>query len=90
MKRSQRVLCVLLDKPFSDEIRMSSDDLQRVRELFLVGGYSFNATKYNELTKSYEESRRVEMRLEFLAIDEPRPQAGAAAGEDVEKCELDR
>ena len=46
-----------------------------MRSLFFVGGYSFNAAKDTD-----EESRRVEMRLEFLGIDETRPNPSDAAG----------
>jgi hypothetical protein len=44
-------------------------DVQKkeVRALFLVGGYSFNAAKNTD-----EESRRVEIRLEFRNYREPR------------------
>lgn len=68
LQRSQRVLCVLLAKPFDGERQMSSDELEQIRDLFLVGGYSFNAAK-----ASYEDSRRVELRLEFLGVGEHRP-----------------
>ncbi len=68
MQRSQRVLCVLLAPPLPDETPMSADELEQIRELFLVGGYSFNSAK-----ASFEESRRVELRLEFLSIGEERP-----------------
>jgi outer membrane protein OmpA-like peptidoglycan-associated protein len=68
LQRSERVLCVLLAKPFDDERQMSPDELEQVRDLFLVGGYSFNAAK-----ASYEDSRRVELRLEFLGVGEQRP-----------------
>lgn len=90
MLRSQRVLCVLLAKPDVGEPAMSKDELEQIRNLFLVGGYSFNATKYNETTKSFEESRRVELRLEFLGIGETRPPTNGGQGDDSEKCELDR
>jgi outer membrane protein OmpA-like peptidoglycan-associated protein len=72
LQRSQRVLCVLLARPFPDERAMSQDELGQIRDLFLVGGYSFNAAKYNAATASYDESRRVELRLEFLGIGESR------------------
>jgi len=66
LQRSQKVLCTL----FSTSGGSLLDDSQKeqVRELFFVGGYSFNATK-----RTPEESRRVEMHLEFLEYDEPRP-----------------
>ena len=68
LQRSQRVLCVLLASPFPDEKPMSQEQLEQIRELFLVGGYSFNSAK-----ASFEESRRIELRLEFLSIGEERP-----------------
>jgi outer membrane protein OmpA-like peptidoglycan-associated protein len=68
LERSQRVLCVLLAPPYPDEDEMSPEELEQIRELFLVGGYSFNSAK-----ASFEESRRIELRLEFLGIDELRP-----------------
>ena len=44
--------------------------------MFLVGGFAFNSSKDTD-----EESRRVEMRLEFLGIDEKRAEpSGASAG----------
>jgi len=39
-----------------------------LRDLFLVGGYSFNSAR-----ASLEESRRIELRMEFFQLDEPRP-----------------
>ncbi|GAB3369622.1 OmpA family protein [Lysobacter rhizosphaerae] len=72
LQRSQRVLCAMF-APSGDHLL---SDLQKteVRDLFLVGGYSFNASK-----KTPEESRRVEMRLEFLGLGEQR---GTAAEDD--------
>ena len=67
LQRSQRVLCVLLSPPPAQEHVLSPDELEQVRELFLVGGYSFNSAK-----ESLEESRRIELRLEFFGLDEVR------------------
>jgi outer membrane protein OmpA-like peptidoglycan-associated protein len=64
--RSERVLCALFAN--SGESLLSEGQKKDVRRLFFVGGYSFNAVK-----ESDEESRRVEMRLEFLALGERRP-----------------
>jgi len=58
LERSQRMLCVLLDASAADA--PSVDDRKMIRTLFLVGGSSFNSIKKNP-----EESRRVELRLEF-------------------------
>lgn len=67
LQRSQRVLCALLAQPFDDERRMTPDELEQIRELFLVGGYSFNSAK-----ASHTESRRIELRLEFYGVNESR------------------
>ena len=73
LQRSERVLCVLLSAPDSDERKMSPEELEQIRELFLVGGYSFNSQK-----ASLDESRRIELRLEFLSVGERR-----ASTEDI-------
>lgn len=66
MQRSQRVLCVLLAKPDLGEAELSSQQQEDIRQLFLVGGYSSNSQK-----DTLEESRRIELRLEFRGIKEP-------------------
>lgn len=73
LQRSQRVLCIMFDTTGAN--LLSDDQKEQVRSLFLVGGYSFNAAKDTD-----EESRRVEMRLEFLGIGEQRPTAPALPG----------
>lgn len=67
LQRSQRVLCAMFAT--SGQNLLSEEQKDQVRDLFLVGGYSFNAAKNSD-----EESRRVEMRIEFLGIGEKRPQ----------------
>lgn len=67
LQRSQRVLCVLLASVGEGENPLSETDKEKIRDLFLVGGYSFNSAK-----KSLEESRRIELRLEYYELDEPR------------------
>lgn len=69
LERSQRVLCVLLDNKAPDAL--SLEDRQAVRELFFVGGSSFNLAILNQP----EKSRRVELRLEFKEL-RPRCEAG--------------
>jgi outer membrane protein OmpA-like peptidoglycan-associated protein len=88
LQRSQRVLCVLLAQPYPDERALSQSELEQIRDLFLVGGYSFNAAKFNAITGSYDESRRVELRLEFLGIGESRPSTGAAPRGSFGQCAL--
>lgn len=63
--RSQRVLCTLLAAPTPGERPLTDEEKEKIRDLFLVGGYSFNSAK-----KTPEESRRIELRLEFVGIDD--------------------
>jgi outer membrane protein OmpA-like peptidoglycan-associated protein len=69
LERSQRVLCVLLDNKAPDAVNL--EDRQAIRELFFVGGSSFNSAILNQP----EKSRRVELRLEFKEL-RPRCEAG--------------
>ncbi|MBF0192556.1 MAG: OmpA family protein [Magnetococcales bacterium] len=80
LERSQRVLCVLLDSSASDA--PSKEDRKAIRTLFLVGGSSFNSVK-----KSPEESRRVELRLEFKELRKDCL-AGEPACEDAPQVDL--
>lgn len=68
LQRSQRVLCVLLSPAPSQQHTLNPEEREQVRDLFLVGGYSFNSAK-----ASLEESRRIELRMEFYQLDESRP-----------------
>lgn len=84
LRRSERVLCALLI-PASGPEALGEADRRMVRELFLVSGASFNALK-----SSPEESRRIELRLEFREPDEasvPRADTGVEADA---RCPLDR
>ena len=73
LQRSQRVLCTMFAT--TGPSLLSDDQKESVRGLFLVGGYSFNAAKRTD-----EESRRVEMRIEFLGVDEQRQPALSQIG----------
>lgn len=77
LQRSQRVLCALFKPGVPDAL--DDAQLRAVRDLFLVGGFAFNAGR-----DTPEESRRVEMRIEFLGLDEAlggaQWTAGAAGG----------
>ena len=66
-QRSERVLCVLLEQGIRGEPVLTPEERKQVRDLFLVGGYSYNSSK-----DSLEKSRRVELRLEFWQLDENR------------------
>lgn len=83
LQRSERVLCVLLASPKSVPDALTDADRILVRDLFLVGGSSFNALK-----KSDEESRRIELRLEFMEIGEKRHTSRFAPLDDA-TCPLD-
>jgi flagellar motor protein MotB len=80
LQRSQRVLCAMFATSGSQVL--SGIQKEQVRRLFLVGGYSFNAAKETD-----EESRRVEMRMEFLGIGEERPEV-PSANENFGECAL--
>ncbi|WP_353239303.1 flagellar motor protein MotB [Limnohabitans sp.] len=71
LARSQRVLCVLLDDASAKAPRQS--DRQAVRDMFFVGGSSFNSAILNQP----EKSRRVELRLEFKELDPSCSSSGA-------------
>lgn len=61
LRRSQSVLCALFD----EDTALTLAQKEAIRSLFLVGGYSFNSAKATP-----EESRRIELRLEFYGLDE--------------------
>lgn len=68
LQRSQRVLCALLSPMPRQAYMLTPAEKELVRDYFLVGGYSYNSAK-----KSLEESRRIELRLEFFGLDERHP-----------------
>lgn len=72
LRRSERVLCSLFEAPMDAERPLAGSQRTQIRDLFMVGGYSFNSAKGTP-----EESRRVEMRLEFLGLGELRPSSTA-------------
>jgi flagellar motor protein MotB len=80
LQRSQRVLCTMFAT--NGEHLLSNEQKEQVRDLFLVGGYSFNAARETD-----EESRRVEMRLEFLGDKEQRAPVPPTTG-DFGECAL--
>lgn len=88
LQRSQSVLCTLFATPFPDETAMGTAQLEQIRDLFLVGGYSFNSAIYNASTNSYDQSRRVELRLEFLGIGESRATIPTTVGDNFGTCAL--
>lgn len=85
LQRAQRVLCVLLDSPEKATNPLSEADRKSVRELFLVGGSSFN-----KLRESDADSQRIELTLDFLDIGKERDPARNAPLEEVPFCPIDR
>jgi outer membrane protein OmpA-like peptidoglycan-associated protein len=59
LQRGQRVLCALLE-PAQDGSGLSPQQAAAVKEIFAVGGFSFN-----EQRESLDASRRIELRVEF-------------------------
>lgn len=91
LERSERVLCELLRKP-PEGTPLSLDDRKFIASRFVVGGASFNSLKATQ-----DDSRRVELRLDFRTVAEMREmqesppvtidQAMLAAALDVnERC----
>lgn len=84
LQRSEWVLCLLMDPRKNANLNLSTEQLQRVRQLFLAGGVSFNGQR-----ATADESRRVELRIQFYGLNDERlaPEvASAPAGADV--CQL--
>jgi outer membrane protein OmpA-like peptidoglycan-associated protein len=83
LERSEAVLCALFDSSSADDSRLSTDQLQAVRDLFVVGGYSFNVPRATAAA-----SRRVELRLEFYAADEAQLARPNVPPGNFGSCEL--
>jgi outer membrane protein OmpA-like peptidoglycan-associated protein len=83
LKRSQRVLCVLLEPQSATSGGLSIEDKASIQELFLVGGYSFNSAK-----DSLEESRRIELRLEFYEVGEKPRSKSTGSQSEMGSCAL--
>lgn len=83
LQRSQRVMCVLLAEPPAPSA-LSVADRIRIKELFLVSGASFNALK-----ESPEESRRIELRLEFRELGEHPVSSARGTLDGDARCPLD-
>jgi len=85
LRRAQRVVCTLLTPGEAGAPTLSDPEMMDVRRLFLVGGYSSNSARVSK-----EESRRVELRLDFRAVDEEPLNTDHAdtLSIDVGKCQL--
>lgn len=60
LQRSRKVVCALYAPTATGEPALTQEQLEQIRDLFLVGGYSFNS-----MQASKAKSRRVELKLEF-------------------------
>jgi outer membrane protein OmpA-like peptidoglycan-associated protein len=81
LMRSQRVLCAMF-KESGDDLLTEIQKI-RVRDYFFVGGFAFNSYKNSD-----EESRRVEMRIEFWGIDDDRTSNPASQTSGLGTCAI--
>lgn len=83
LQRAERVLCILLSSSATNALNES--DRKDVRNLFLVGGSSFNALKPTD-----RDSQRIELKLEFLGYLEKREHYRDAPLDGDNQCPIDR
>lgn len=81
LRRSKSVVCTLLNSSNSNEPPLSDEQRQQIVNLFLVGGYSFNSIK-----ASKEESRRVELKIEFWPLDVQRESSSLLRNKEIGQC----
>lgn len=67
LQRSYWLMCTLVDPRMNAHLKLTDSQMQRIREIFLAGGVSFNDAK-----ESLQASRRVELRLQFLSLEEQK------------------
>ncbi|MFC3128821.1 flagellar motor protein MotB [Coralloluteibacterium stylophorae] len=86
LQRSEWVLCLLMDPAKNAQLELTPAQLERVRRLFLAGGVSFNNQR-----QTADESRRVELRIQFYGLGEehasPHVDADTQAPEG-DRCQL--
>lgn len=81
LDRSRSVVCSLFQTSGVADA-LTPEQLRKVQELFLVGGYSFNSIK-----KDKAESRRVEFKIDFWGLDERVPEASdVLKGKEFGRC----
>lgn len=81
LDRSRSVVCSLFQTSGVEDA-LTPEQLRKVQELFLVGGYSFNSIK-----KDKAESRRVEFKIDFWGLDERVPEASdVLKGKEFGRC----
>lgn len=75
-----------MDPAKNASLALTDAQLERVRRLFLAGGVSFN----NQRTTA-DESRRVELRIQFYGLDEPHtvsPPSESGQSPVADRCQL--
>jgi outer membrane protein OmpA-like peptidoglycan-associated protein len=85
-RRSERVVCVLLERPGPSGAPLTDKQKVQVRRLFLVGGYSSNSTKADAAS-----SRRIELKLKFWEVNDSDPRGDpdlSNEATDPGSCEL--
>ena len=81
LDRSRSVVCSLFQGAGAAD-PLTPEQLRKVQELFLVGGYSFNSIK-----KDKAESRRVEFKIDFWGLDERVPASSdVLKGKEFGRC----
>ena len=87
LQRSYWVMCTLVDERMNQNLGLTSEQVNQVRQLFLAGGVSFNDPKDSDAA-----SRRVELRLQFYTRKEKDEAAQSArpriVASSVDKCNL--
>lgn len=87
LRRSEWVMCSLLDPNFNQELNLSDEQKNQIKQLFLAGGVSFNSAK-----DSKEASRRVELRMQFYGLKDKDSIEAQPTFEStsIEACQLPR
>ena len=67
LKRSEWVLCQILSDEPNSNATLSTADKSLVKQIFLVSGVSYTDQKQDK-----DDSRRIEFKLEFYELDEPK------------------
>ena len=87
LRRSEWVMCILLDPAFNQELDLTDEQKNQIKQLFLAGGVSFNSAK-----DSKEASRRVELRMQFYGLKEKESIEAQPIfdSSSLESCQLPR
>ena len=81
-KRSERVLCTLLEA--SARSQVTAAERRLIQNLFFVGGYSFNSGR-----DTPEDSRRIELKLVFYGLHDPKESPPQVALDNDATCPID-